>query len=330
MPDAMKSVSEITQRLPREAGPPDSQLQVLLLTDSDADEGRIRAELRQSRWASVIALDRTADLDRARALALAGYAVIVVDLALKSVDAPDAVDAIAMLHAAAPHSAVVALARFEKEPAITRALRAGASEFVIKGLYGAETLLAILGHALERSRLAVPGHVLADYRTRSRDPETQLPNAELFGDLGRYAAGVAFRSGGQLALCTITVEGAIAETAADPVPPAIAAILREATRETDALARLGRNDYAVMLGPVISPGEVERVMRRIIERLQKVPIADGAHETLKAYVGVAHFPRHSDTYEQLLANAGLATLAARRAGPGSLLFYELNLRGGIG
>jgi PleD family two-component response regulator len=320
----MSTPSESTIRLSPPASAAEAAARILLVTASEPDAQRIAGELERSQEAAVLSIARAVDLAEARRRCLENFGVILVDLALPGADGPEGIPALKLL---APQSVVVALARYEKEPAITLALRAGADEFVIKGLYNAEVLLTILEHARARNRLTPSSESTDDYLRLSRDAETRLPNAELFSDVGRYAAGVAFRSGGQLALCEIVLNASQQTDAS--VPAAVTTILREATRETDALARLGPHHYAVLFGPIISPGEVERVMRRIVERIQKVPTAVGAADTLAVSVGVAQFPKHADTFEQLLINAGLAALQAGRGGPGTIVFYQLSLRGGI-
>jgi PleD family two-component response regulator len=298
---------------------------ILLVTAADYEAQRLAGEIERSGRADQFSVTRVNDLTAAQRGSLENFDLILFDLAL-----PGAEDAqsIAGLKSAAPGSAIIAMARFEKEPGITQALRAGASEFLVKGIYSFEPLAAILEHASERSRYASSATVSTMYSRLSRDSETGLPNAELFADLGRYAAGVAFRSGGQLAQAVIVIHST--ETNDGTVPMAVATILREATRATDALARLSHDRYAVLFGPVISPGEVERVMRRICERLQRVPATLTSTEMLKVAAGVAQFPKDADSHEQLLVNAGLAALSAHRGAPGSVVMYQLGLRGGIG
>ena len=317
-------MTDQTVRLPSPVSDDEAAHRLLLVIAEEDDARRLLGEIERTPDTARLSVTRVGTVAEARRRVLENFGLILVDLAVPGAMEPEG---IAALRSLAPRAAIVALARFEKEPAISRALRAGANEFLIKGLYAAGALSTILDHARRRTPRAATGTLAADYTRLSRDAETTLPNGKLFDDLGRYAAGVAFRSGGQLALCEIVLDAN--QSIDDSVPPAVTAILREATRETDALARLAARHYAVLFGPVISPGEVERVMRRIVERIQKVPIAEAAAETLAVAVGVAQFPKHADTFEQLLVNAGLAAVAAQRGGPGTVVFYQLGLRGGI-
>ena len=98
--------------------------------------------------------------------------------------------------------------------------------------------------------------------------------------------------------------------AGDTVLARVAAILREATREVDHVARYGGEEFLVMLPETGMPEALdisERIRARIGEE-----VFHGRHMTVS--IGVAEFPLHGDTPEQVIAAADEALYEAKREG----------------
>jgi diguanylate cyclase (GGDEF)-like protein len=98
--------------------------------------------------------------------------------------------------------------------------------------------------------------------------------------------------------------------AGDGVLSRVAALLREATREVDHVARYGGEEFLVMLPETGMPEALE-----IAERIRAL-IADevfpGRRTTVS--IGVAEFPLHGDSPEQVIAAADEALYEAKREG----------------
>jgi diguanylate cyclase (GGDEF)-like protein len=98
--------------------------------------------------------------------------------------------------------------------------------------------------------------------------------------------------------------------AGDTVLARIAAILREATREVDHVSRYGGEEFLVMLPETGMPEALdisERIRARIGEE-----VFHGRRMTVS--IGVAEFPLHGDTPEQVIAAADEALYEAKREG----------------
>ena len=98
--------------------------------------------------------------------------------------------------------------------------------------------------------------------------------------------------------------------AGDTVLARVAAILREATREVDHVARYGGEEFLVMLPETGMPEALdisERIRARIGEE-----VFHGRRMTVS--IGVAEFPLHGDTPEQVIAAADEALYEAKREG----------------
>jgi diguanylate cyclase (GGDEF)-like protein len=87
------------------------------------------------------------------------------------------------------------------------------------------------------------------------------------------------------------------------------------------LGRLGGDEFAAIL-PGIETGEaVSQVARAMIECL-RVPFSfDGDRASVGVSIGIALYPDHGTTYEDLLVNADLAMYAAKSSGRNTYAFF---------
>ncbi len=98
--------------------------------------------------------------------------------------------------------------------------------------------------------------------------------------------------------------------AGDGVLARVAGILREATREVDLVARYGGEEFLVML-PETGMPEAQDIAERIRARMAEENFP-GRRMTVS--IGVAEFPLHGDTPEQVIASADEALYEAKREG----------------
>jgi diguanylate cyclase (GGDEF)-like protein len=98
--------------------------------------------------------------------------------------------------------------------------------------------------------------------------------------------------------------------AGDGVLSRVAALLREATREVDHVARYGGEEFLVMLPETGMPEALE-IAERIRARIAD-EVLPGRRTTVS--IGVAEFPLHGDSPEQVIAAADEALYEAKREG----------------
>src|SRR5262249_48744185 len=95
--------------------------------------------------------------------------------------------------------------------------------------------------------------------------------------------------------------------------------LRSAVRASDTVARLGSDEFSVLLPGASAARAVETVDR--LNRVLADPIVLGEHRlAAAASVGIAIFPEHGADAETLLRCADVARYAAKRAGEGHALY----------
>ncbi|GLC25805.1 putative bifunctional diguanylate cyclase/phosphodiesterase [Roseisolibacter agri] len=189
-------------------------------------------------------------------------------------------------------------------------------------------LMADAQHAIDRLDEIVV-HV-ATY-----DRLTGLPNRILFRDQVRHAVAQARRDGRPIAICMLDVDGftnvnlSMGHHAGDSLLTAVAQRLQTAMRETDILARMDGDEFAILCaGPVTVEG-LDMLARRLLEAMARPFEVSGRREvTLGASIGITIFPTDDGDIEQLIGNATTAQCAVQAAGGNGYRFFstELNAR----
>jgi diguanylate cyclase (GGDEF)-like protein len=163
------------------------------------------------------------------------------------------------------------------------------------------------------------------------DSLTGLPNRSLFCDRLRIACLLAERQGTAVAILVIDLDQfkrlnfALGHRRADDVLKQAAAQLCRPVRKSDTVARVGDDEFAVVLAPVKKPEDADILAERILGALSE-PI--GREQDLVysgASMGVAVFPRDGADPEQLLKSGELALTRAKSEGRGRYAYYSREL-----
>ena len=170
------------------------------------------------------------------------------------------------------------------------------------------------------------------------DKLTDLPNRAMFEELLELAMARARRH--DLAVAVVTadlddfklVNDSLGHDSGDELLRQLADRLREATRETDLVARPGGDEFLLLLadldrsapshgttdGPTLA---AEAVALRVQDALARPFDLDGTEVYVTASVGIAVFPEHADTVTGLLKNADGAMYQSKKVSPGGYAVY---------
>ncbi|HEY1930785.1 MAG TPA: bacteriohemerythrin [Acetobacteraceae bacterium] len=160
------------------------------------------------------------------------------------------------------------------------------------------------------------------------DGLTGLANRAMFCDRLRQTALTARRAATTFAVLMLDCDGFKAindrhgHAAGDFVLQRTASRLLACLRDTDTVARLGGDEFAVLLPNLGSRTAASAVAQRLIEAARQ-PIPVGGDElALGVSVGIAVFPEHAGTTDDLLAAADSALYAAKRHGRGRFAWAD--------
>lgn len=100
-----------------------------------------------------------------------------------------------------------------------------------------------------------------------------------------------------------------------------AALLTQQVRKTDILARLGGDEFAIIL-PETFASQVYLIVQRIIAALERYLLNTNEHSVrISASIGVALFPEHGMTADELLAHADIAMYKSKEIGRNRFTVY---------
>jgi len=158
------------------------------------------------------------------------------------------------------------------------------------------------------------------------DQLTGLPNRFLFHDRLAQALASARRRGVGFALLYLDLDGfkpvndQFGHEAGDALLIAVGDRLLRCVRAADTVARMGGDEFTVLLPEIDEPAHIRRVVELIMRSLEE-PFAVGEGECrIGLSIGIARYPQDGDTSDGLLSRADTAMYEVKTAGPGGYRF----------
>ena len=159
------------------------------------------------------------------------------------------------------------------------------------------------------------------------DALTQLPNRALLMDRLEMALERARRFKSQVAVMMLdldhfkTINDSLGHAAGDQILLAVAERLVSCARKTDTVARMGGDEFVIVLTDLEDRETVERVARSILEEVE-LPITVGTHElAITPSIGISIFPHDGADPMNLLKNADTAMYQAKAQGRGNYQWF---------
>jgi len=166
-------------------------------------------------------------------------------------------------------------------------------------------------------------HRLAHY-----DATTELPNRVLLQDRLLHAISRTTRSGGRLALLFLDLDGfkMINDTyghgAGDEVLRKVGARLMSRLRKADVVARIGGDEFAVVLSDIGQVTDVQAICDQLLEVITEPYELGGEENRVTTSIGIALFPDDGSDVQTLLKYADAAMYQAKASGKNRYAFYE--------
>lgn len=198
------------------------------------------------------------------------------------------------------------------------------------------SFVPLLASSGELERIAVVFRDVTERKTEEgrlrvlafHDTLTNLPNRRLFMEHMKLSVGHAKRNKGILALLRIDIDDfkdvndTYGHDAGDEYLRAFAQRLRRCIREVDTLARIGGDEFTILLPAVDSIAGVTVVAERLYRALQEPIDVGGVALPAAISTGIAVFPPHGTDTQTLLKNADIALYEVKRLGKNRYRYYR--------
>lgn len=168
------------------------------------------------------------------------------------------------------------------------------------------------------------------WKQANYDHLTQLPNRMLFRNRLEQEVLMARRSLQSVSLLFLdldhfkAVNDSMGHDVGDELLIQAANRIRQCVRETDTVARMGGDEFTVILLQTNDPVYTGKIAKSIIDKLEQPFVIKGAELSLSASIGIASYPKDGDSPEQLLKSADLSMYDAKNAGRGRFCYFTVS------
>jgi diguanylate cyclase (GGDEF)-like protein/PAS domain S-box-containing protein len=165
----------------------------------------------------------------------------------------------------------------------------------------------------------------------THDALTGLPNRLLFGERASAAIARSEISKRGLAVLLIdldrfkNVNDTLGHGAGDAVLKACSERLARSLRDTDLIARISGDEFAVLVEPCAQPAAAIAVARKILGAIERPLIIQGHEIVLTGSVGISIYHEDGRDVETLLKHADIAMFRAKESGRNNYQFYSAQM-----
>ena len=160
------------------------------------------------------------------------------------------------------------------------------------------------------------------------DALTKLPNRQLFQDRLEHELKLAHRTGSLMALLFIdldhfkNINDTLGHDMGDLLLVKASKRISGSVRESDTVARMGGDEFTVILPLINSSSDAIKIAKMIVEKMSQPFDIDRNSVKISASVGIAIYPNNAKDTKELLKNADKAMYVAKRNGRNGLCVYD--------
>ena len=206
----------------------------------------------------------------------------------------------------------------------------GIADLILQWTIGLGMVMCLL----EEERYAAMRSARRAEHLAYHDALTGLPNRRLLRDHLSLALAQARRAGERVAVVFLdldrfkVINDSLGHGAGDRLLEAVGDRIRQAVRAGDTLARIGGDEFTLLLPAVGHPDDAAAVARKVVESIRAPFVVDGHELFVTASAGVSVAPDDGGDADTLLKHADVAMYRAKEAGSDGFKFFapEMNAR----
>jgi diguanylate cyclase (GGDEF)-like protein/PAS domain S-box-containing protein len=162
----------------------------------------------------------------------------------------------------------------------------------------------------------------------THDPLTGLPGRVLLIDRVEMAIAQAKRKNGRLALMMLDLDrfkkinDTLGHSVGDNLLIAVGSRLENTMRKNDTSARVGGDEFVVLLPEIAGTEEAAAAAARLLLSFQNQLSVDGHKVRVSLSLGIAIYPEHGGSFDELLKNADSAMYQAKNNGRNRYVLFN--------
>jgi diguanylate cyclase (GGDEF)-like protein len=165
----------------------------------------------------------------------------------------------------------------------------------------------------------------------NHDALTNLPNRRLFYDRVKHAIQRAQRGGGRVAVLFLDIDrfkninDTLSHQVGDRFLQQVARRLEGQVREEDTLARLGGDEYILLMEGDFNPRDLSLIAEKLLATFREPVRVDDHNLEATGSLGISTYPDDSENADQLLRNADAAMYQAKQSGRNTYCYFSAEL-----
>ncbi|VAW98102.1 diguanylate cyclase/phosphodiesterase (GGDEF & EAL domains) with PAS/PAC sensor(s) [hydrothermal vent metagenome] len=166
------------------------------------------------------------------------------------------------------------------------------------------------------------------------DALTELPNRLLFNDRLQVALAQALRASEKLAIMFIdldrfkNINDSLGHAVGDQLLQEMAKRLQKFTRDEDTVARMGGDEFTILLPRFTRVHDVEQLALKILNGISLPFHIEGQELVVTSSIGISLYPNDGETLESLMKNADSAMYRAKDQGRNKYQLYNADMNAG--
>jgi diguanylate cyclase (GGDEF)-like protein len=166
----------------------------------------------------------------------------------------------------------------------------------------------------------------------THDALTELPNRLLLTDRFDISVARAKRNAGNVSIMMLDldhfkyVNDTLGHDIGDKLLKAIGNMLKGIVRKSDTVARMGGDEFVLLLPEVNDLQNIQRIAQKILDDFKKPFPINGHNLLITTSIGIAVYPSDGEDFESLMTSADKAMYYAKESGRNNYKFAHSSNR----
>ncbi|MBN8554366.1 MAG: EAL domain-containing protein [Deltaproteobacteria bacterium] len=307
---------------------PEGTINLLIVEDSPSDAELFKKVLGRSDDANRFTVVHVKRLSKAiKVIQKESFSAIILDLNLPDCHGLESIDKLRQEGISLP---IIVMTGLNDEAMGLEAVRRGAQEYIVKGSINGNLLSESIKYAIERHKILLGLEKEKDHHRHLADHDhlTGLPNRKLF--FYHFEQTLAQAQRGAKTLATVfldlddfkSINDTYGHPIADKLLKAFAGRLLRTLRSGDIVARIGGDEFVIVLYDIKKAQTAAIAAERILESLTEPYQIEKFKLTPTVSMGISIFPQDQGSIEDLVASADAAMLRAKQSGKNQYCFFS--------